>query len=155
MANKRYPNTESSTYMSWQVFFNRYFVAVLIDLTVLNLFDEYWDFVQIDSFTISLLTAVLLQIMLKITIQFEHRIARYFKSKPGLGAKILLWLSSWLLLFGSKLIILEAVNFFFGDRVLFTGPVHGLVSFIVVVLVMLIAELLVLKIFKALGKQED
>ena len=36
-----------------QRLFVGYALAVLVDLTVLNFYDEYWDFVTIDSFTIS------------------------------------------------------------------------------------------------------
>ena len=60
---------------------------MLVDLTVLNLFNEYWDFVYIEFFTISLLTAVLLQFLLKVTIAIEHRVAGYFESKTGLGGE--------------------------------------------------------------------
>jgi hypothetical protein len=66
-----------------QLLYVRYFVAVLVDLVVLNLFEEYWDAVVIESFTMSLLTALLLQLLLKITIKIEHRISVYFKSKSG------------------------------------------------------------------------
>ncbi|MGD8533014.1 MAG: hypothetical protein PVG80_06650, partial [Gammaproteobacteria bacterium] len=45
-----------------QRLFNRYFTAILIDLVVLNLFVEYSEHVRIDSFTISLLAAFLLQV---------------------------------------------------------------------------------------------
>ena len=45
-----------------QRLFMRYFTAILIDLTVLNLFDEYWDAVTISSFTVSLLAAIVLQV---------------------------------------------------------------------------------------------
>jgi hypothetical protein len=135
----------TGTFNSKQQVFVRYFTAILIDLTVLNLFDEYWDFVVIESFTISLFTAILLQVLLKITLKIEHRVAAYFQSKPGITAKILRLLSAWAVLFGSKFIILEAVNIAFGDRVLFTGPVHGIVAFIVVLVVMLTAEIAVVK----------
>ena len=36
---------------SSQRMFVRYLMAILIDLTVLNLFDEYWEHVTVDSFT--------------------------------------------------------------------------------------------------------
>ena len=52
-----------------QVLFVRYLTAIMIDLTVLNLFEEHWDAVIIDSFTISLLAAVLLQVLLKVTLK--------------------------------------------------------------------------------------
>ncbi len=47
-----------------QQLFLRYFTAILVDLTVLNLFEEYWAPVVIESFTISLLAALLLQALL-------------------------------------------------------------------------------------------
>ena len=134
-----------------QKLYLRYFTAILIDLTVLNLFDEYWSFVEINSFTISLLTAILLQILLFITIKIEHRIGVYFKSKPGILAKIAHFFSAWAILFGSKLVILEALNIAFGNEVLFKGPFHGIVAFIVVIIVMLVAEGIVTKITKLLS----
>jgi hypothetical protein len=42
-------------------------------LVVLNLFVEYSKQGLVDSFTTSLLAAVLLQILLKVTIAIEHR----------------------------------------------------------------------------------
>ena len=47
-----------------QKLFVRYFTAILTDLVVLNLFAEFWRHVVIDSFSIALLAAVLLQILL-------------------------------------------------------------------------------------------
>ena len=134
-----------------QQLFLRHTYLVLIDLTVLNLFNEYWDLVYIEFFSISLLTAILLQFLLQITIAFEHLISSYFKQKSGTGAKILRGLSIWAILFVSKLVILEAINLFFGDSVLFGGPVHGLVSFIVLVMVMIAAEQICFRIYRALA----
>ncbi|MFV2060623.1 MAG: hypothetical protein ACC653_08045 [Gammaproteobacteria bacterium] len=141
----------AGTYNTKQQLFVRYFTAILIDLTVLNLFDEYWNLVTIDSFTISLLAAVLLQVLLKITLKIEHHIAVFFKSKSGGMAKMLRILSTWAVLFGSKFAILEAVNIAFGDRVLFSGPIHGVAAFIVVLIVMLVAEVAVVKFNKFLN----
>ncbi len=137
--------------MTRQQLFIRYFTAILIDLTVLNLFDEYWDLVVIESFTVSLLAALLLQILLQITLKIEHRIAAYFKSKPGVFAKVMRVLSAWAVLFGSKFAILEVIDIAFGDEVLFKGPYHGIVAFIVVIVVMLVAEVTVVRITKRLG----
>jgi len=147
-------SNDIDSYTNKQKLFVRYFTAILVDLTVLNLFDEYWDYVQIDSFTISLLAAILLQVLLKITIKIEHRVGKYFQSKPGTRAKVLRLLSAWAILFGSKLVILEAVNIAFGDQVLFTGPLNGLVAFIVVVVAILAAEFLIMKFNKFLGRPE-
>ena len=133
-----------------QKLFLRYFTGILIDLTVLNLFVEYSENVVIDSFTISLFAAVLLQFLLKATIALEHRVAAYFKAKPGGFAKFLRFFTAWLILFGSKFVILEALVFAFGDDVHFGGAFHGIVTLIVVVIVMLIAEEVVVQIYRRL-----
>ncbi len=133
-----------------QRLFVRYFTGILIDLTVLNLFVEYSELVDIDSFTISLFAAVLLQVLLKVTIALEHRVAAYYKAKPGGFAKFMRFCTAWLILFGSKFVILEALAFAFGDDVYFGGPWHGLVILIVVVVAMLIAEEAIVQLYRHL-----
>jgi hypothetical protein len=134
-----------------QKLFVRYLVAVLIDLTVLNLFDEFWDLVTIEPFSVSVLAAILLQVLLKATLVLEHKVAAYFNAKSGGFAKFMRFFTAWLILFGSKFIMLGAIDFAFGDDVLFTGPLHGVVSFIVVVMVMLAAEEIAVRIYRRLG----
>ena len=134
-----------------QRLFVRYFTAILIDLLVLNLFVEYSDNVSIDSFTTSLLAAVLLQVLLKLTIAVEHRVAAFFKARPGGLMKFLRFFFAWVVLFGSKFVILEAISFAFGDKVRFAGVFHGLVTLIVVVVAMLIAEEAIVRLYRRLG----
>jgi hypothetical protein len=133
-----------------QRLFVRYLLAILIDLTVLNLFVEYWARVTVDSFTISILAAVLLQILLKATLAVEHRVALFFNSKSGSLARFLRFFCAWLILFGSKFLMLGAIDVAFGDRVAFGGPLHGVVAFIVVVVVMLAVEEGVLRFYRSL-----
>jgi hypothetical protein len=134
-----------------QKLYVRYLVAVLIDLTVLNLFDEFWELVTIDPFSISVLAAILLQVLLKATLVLEHKVAAYFNAKSGGFARFMRFFTAWLILFGSKFVMLGAIDFAFGDDVLFTGPLHGVVSFIVVVMVMLAAEEVAVRIYRRLG----
>ena len=86
----------------------------------------------------------------------EHKVADYFKTQPGLKPKIYRGISSYLILVLSKFVILGAINFSFGDKVLFLGPFHGVVAFVVVLFGILIAEAFVRKIYLALddGKAE-
>jgi hypothetical protein len=135
-----------------QQLFIRYTFSVLVDLTVLNLFDEYSDRVVLTSFSASLLAAALLQVLLKVTLALERRITAHFSAKPGLGAKeVQRLLSIGALLFGSKLVILGLINVSFGDRVLFLGRAHGAFTFVVVVLAMLVAERTIQRIYLALA----
>lgn len=130
--------------------FMRYFTGTLIDLVVLMLFDEYSDKVFVDTFTTGLLAALLLQILLKLTIAFEHWLAGFFKGKPGGWWKFGRYFTAWLVLFGSKFVILEALAQAFGENVHFDGRFHGIITLIVVVVVMLIAEELVVRFYRKL-----
>ena len=135
-----------------QRLFLRYFTGILIDLVVLNLFVEYTDKVFVESFSISLLAAVLLQVLLKGTIWVEHKVAGYFKAKPPSGMNTF-WrfFFAWLVLFGSKFVILEALTWAFGDAVRFVGAFHGIIVLIVVVVVMLLVEELVVRFYRKLA----
>ena len=134
-----------------QHLFVKLILAVLVDLVVLGLFNEYWEYVVIDSFSIALIAAFLLQILLKLTLMFEHRVAAYFNKKTGILPKVMRFVSAWVILFVSKLIILEAINYAFGDHVLFLGPFHGIIAFIIVVIAILVAEGILTKIYKSLA----
>jgi len=131
--------------------FMRYFTAVLVDLVVLALFAEYWDKVHVSSFTVMLLAAVLLQILLKLTIVAEHKIAAFFNARPGGFNKFMRFFGAWLVLFGSKFVILEALAFAFGDRLRFEGVFHGIVTLIVVVVVMLAVEAVLVKLYRGMS----
>jgi len=148
-------NQETYELNNSQRLFLRYTIAVLVALTVLNLFEEYWDRVEIGSFTISLATAFVLQLLLVITIRLEHRVADYFKGKPGVASRIYRALSTWLILLISKFVMLGAIDLAFGERVRFSGPFHGIVAFIVVVITMLLAEESLRKIYFALDDKAD
>lgn len=134
-----------------QGLFLRYFTAILIDLVVLNLFVEYSDRVLIDSFTISILAALLLQVLLRLTIALEHRLADFWNARPGGFSRFMRFFSAWLVLFGSKFVILEALNLFFGDYITFVGRFDGLLVLIGVIVAMLVAEDLVLRLYRRLA----
>jgi len=146
---KEYP--PKRVFSTHQQKFVRYFTAILIDLTVLSLFDQYWEHVKIESFTIALFTAVLLQVLLKLTIAFEHRIENLFEGKTGIKAKIQRLFLAWAIMFGSKFVIMEAVDIAFADKVAFGGPLHGMAAFILLVIVMLIAEYAIVKLYHSLA----
>ncbi|MBU2951852.1 hypothetical protein KO493_14220 [Tamlana agarivorans] len=122
-----------------QILFIRYFSFILIDLTVLNLFDEYWAKVEVNSFTISLLAAIVLQLMLQLTFKVEHGIGTHLKKK---GRKVLRILSAWAILFVSKFIILWVLEYLFSDKIQFHGAHHGIFAFIVVIMTMVACEAL-------------
>lgn len=151
MINDILKNEHAGSFSKRQQLFFKYGFLVLIDLTVLNLFNEYWGLVFIESFSISLLAALLLQILLRVAIALEHRIAKLFDGMSGKKAKILRGISAWAVIFVSKVVILEAINILFGSSVLFSGPIHGLVAFILVVTGIIVAEQLFSWIYRSLA----
>ena len=56
---------------------------VLVDIVVLNLFVEFVHTVVIDSFYISILTAVLLKLMVDAVKGLEQPVSAYFAAKSG------------------------------------------------------------------------
>lgn len=134
-----------------QRLFVLFFTGTLIDLVILGLFNEYSDNVHVDSFSTMLLAAVVLQALLKLTIAVEHRVLALFTGKVGAAWTSLKFFVAWLILFGSKFVILEALSFAFGDGLRFGGPFHGIVALIVVVVAMLAAEAILVKLYRRLG----
>jgi hypothetical protein len=98
-----------------------------------------------------LLASIVLQILLKLTIVAEHRILHLFDGKTGFAWKSFKYFTAWLILFGSKFVILEALSFAFGDLVQFHGAFHGIVWLILVVVTMVVAEELVVRIYRKLA----
>ena len=134
-----------------QRLFVLFFVGALIDLVVLGLFDEYSDKVFVSSFTTLLLAAVVLQVLLKATIAAEHRVLALFKGKEGAAWKGFKFFTAWLILFGSKFVILEALSLMFGDLVRFEGIFHGIVWLIIVVVTMVIVEEITARFYRRLA----
>ena len=118
---------------------------ILIDLVVLNLFDEFSHTVRVASFNWSLLAAILLQALLKGTLAIEHYVAVFFNTTQGAFMKFMRFFGAWLVLLLSMFVILEVITFVFGDRARFEGMMHGVVPLIMVVTVMVIAEEVVVR----------
>ena len=134
-----------------QRLFILFFTGALIDLVVLGLFAEYSDKVYVDSFTTTLLAAIALQVLLKATIAVEHRVLARFKGKTGAAWKATKFFVAWLILFGSKFVILEALSLLFERDLHFEGMFHGLVWLIIVVVTMVIVEELVVRFYRKLA----
>jgi hypothetical protein len=141
----------ANVYSDRQRLFLLYFVGALVDLVVLGLFDEYSEKVYVASFTTMLLAAVVLQLLLKGTIAVEHWVASHFKDKAGGWWKALRYFCAWLVLFGSKFVILEALSFAFAEDVKFEGVLHGIVWLIIVVVTMVIAEEIIARFYRRLA----
>ena len=54
-------------------------------------------------------------------------------------------------MFASKFVMLWAIDLAFGDALLFTGPLHGVVAFLAVIIAMVAAEELVEQVVRRLA----
>ena len=96
-------------------------VDVFVYVVVLNLFVEYVPQVLSETFTLSLLTAVLLKGVLEVVVAAKNWAkARFRQASTPLG-KMVAAVLLWVVLFGSKFIVLEAVALVFDARVSLGG----------------------------------
>src|SRR5215475_13712529 len=104
-------------------------VDVFVYVVVLNLFVEYLPRVISETFTLSLLTAVLLKGVLEIVVAAKNRVKARFRQASTPVGKVVAAVLFWVVLFGSKFLVLEVVNLVFGDRVSLGGffSVTGLI----------------------------
>ena len=142
---------ESAAPSDRQRTFARYFTGALIDLVVLGLFNEYSEHVHVYDFTTLVLASVLLQLLLKWTIIAEHHVLGYFAGKTGFAWTSLKFFVAWLILFGSKFVILEALGRIFGHSVHFEGWLHGIIWVILVAVAMVVVEELVVRFYRKLA----
>ena len=147
--NKSITSTSKSiTITRSQHLFADWMTAILVYTVILNLFVEYSDTFVIDSFTISVLTAIVLKAFLDIILRLEHRVAAYFKARDGAIYRLLGIFFTFSILFLSKFVILEAIDIIFGDHV----EISGFIPLVALIIAMLVADQLLHKIYQRLGR---
>ena len=96
-------------------------VDVFVYVVVLNLFVEYLPKVISETFTLSLLTAVLLKVVLEVVVAAKNRVKARFRQASTPVGKAAAAVLLWAVLVGSKFLVLEVVALVFGDRVRLGG----------------------------------
>ena len=134
--------------------FLKFSILTFVDFIVLGLFSEFWVNVYVDSFSIGLLSAFTLQILLSLSISLESRIKLFVNRFTGKTRVLIKILLTWMLLFFSKVIMLEIIDFAFGNYVEFSGNFNGLITFIFVVLTMIVTEAIIRKLYLSLNSKK-
>jgi hypothetical protein len=114
-------------------------VDVFVYVVVLNLFVEYFPAVISETFTLSLLTAVLLKGVLEVVVAVKKRARWRFTSARSAAGKVGAGLLLWGVLVGSKFVVLKTVDLVFGDSV----SLGGFVSVTLLILALLVSRLVV------------
>jgi hypothetical protein len=112
-------------------------VDVFVYVVVLNLFVEYFPKVISETFTLSLLTAVLLKAVLEVVVVAKNRVKARFRQASTPVGKAAAAVLLWVVLVGSKFVVLEAVDLVFGTRV----SLGGFVPVTLLILVLLVSRL--------------
>lgn len=109
---------------------------MFVYVVVLNLVVEYVPTVLSESFTLTLLTALLLKVALECVIWGKSAILGRLRAATTRRAKIVAGVCLWVVAAGSKLVVLELVALIFGDAV----SLGGFWSVTLLVLVLLAAR---------------
>ena len=119
-------------------------VDVFVYVVVLNLFVEYLPQVISETFTLSLLTAVLLKGVLEIVVAAKNRVRARFRQASTPAGKVVAAVLLWVVLFGSKFLVLEVVALVFGDRV----SLGGFFSVTLLIIVLLLSRAAVRRLLR-------
>jgi hypothetical protein len=132
----------------------RWFVSwttdVLIYVVILNLFEEFSDAIVIESFWISLLTAVVLKVLLDIVLWVEHQVSHFWDRFEGTMGSWFGFIATMVVLFAGKFFILYGVEAIFGEEV----HLGHLASVTVLVMGLLLGETVMHWIYRSLGPDE-
>lgn len=104
-------------------------IDVFVYVVVLNLAIEYVPSIISETFTLSLLTAVLLKVALEVVLVLKAAVLARFRSARTRRGKAAAGLLLWVVAAGSKLVVLALIDLVFGGAVSLGSfiPVTGLV----------------------------
>jgi len=131
----------------WQLAYVGWTMTLLAYIVVLNLWVEFNEAVIIDSFVISIFTAVVLLVLLVVILGLEHRVKEWFTAHEGTFYRVVGPLASLVILFLSKLVILEVIDFIFGEHV----SLGHFVDVLILVLLLIVAQKSLSWVWKRLG----
>ncbi len=114
-------------------------VDVFVYIVVLNIAIEYVPSVISESFTLSILTAVLLKVSLEVVLAVKTVILRRFKDASVARQKAVWAAALWAVAAGSKVLVLELVALLFGDAV----SLGGLIPVTLLVVSLMLARAIV------------
>ena len=122
---------------------------VFVYVVVLNLFVEYLPQVLSETFTLSLLTAVLLKGVLEVVVAAKNRVKARFREASTPVGRVMAAVMLWVVLFGSKFLVLEAVDLVFGARV----SLGGFFSVTLLILALLLSRAAVRRLLQRAHRQ--
>jgi hypothetical protein len=122
--------------MTKQDFYKEMFIGTLIYTLVLGFYSDYTNILYTSSFRFVFLAALVMQFLTYPTFQLKKRVAGWFSQRSGFIYKLGLVIGVWSIMFFSKFIFLEVIDFIFGQSV----EISGFIGLIVIIVTMLIID---------------
>ncbi|HET6878226.1 MAG TPA: hypothetical protein VFH38_11905 [Jatrophihabitans sp.] len=111
-------------------------IDLFVYVVVLNIAIEYVPSVISEGFTLSLLTAALLKVVLEVVLSLKTWITGRFRAATTARAKAVAAASLWVVAAGSKFVVLELIDVVFGDAV----SLGGFVSVTLLIVALLVSR---------------
>jgi hypothetical protein len=129
-----HPGQRGGPVRAWIIAHPADVVDLFVYVVVLNLAIEYLPAVISESFTLSLLTAVLLKLSLEVVLRVKGVLLSRMRGATRRTAKAAAGLALWVVAAGSKLVVLWLIDIVFGGAVSLGGFLP--VTILVVVLLL-------------------
>lgn len=122
-------------------------LGILIYSVVLGFFEDYTNILSTWSYSITFLTAVVMQLLTYATFWLKSLIVKKFKGRGESKYKVALIFGVWFLMFSSKFVFLFVINSIFGDTV----EISGFIGLVLIIITMTIARKLIEKAYQKLA----
>ncbi|MGM0688801.1 MAG: hypothetical protein ACQESO_04365 [Bacillota bacterium] len=136
-------NRYQKVYLEW-------LIDILAYIVVLNLLTELFDVFYIYSFTVSILVAISIKLILVPIFFLKSKIGIFWKTKEGWPYKVLGLVSKFAILFSSKFIVLAYLDFKYKEYV----SIEGFVSITILILLLMLTGKLLSYAYDCLGSIE-
>lgn len=134
---------------SRQQIFREWTSGTLIYAVVMGFFNDYTDFLHVESFSTVFLAALVMQALTFATFGLKKVVTRWYRGRSGsgTGTKIAHGLSIWAIMFFSKFVFLGVINIVFGSTV----EISSFIGLVLIIAVMVIFSRLIEVIERKLG----
>lgn len=119
-------------------------IDVFVYVVVLNLAVQYLPSVISETFTLSLLTAVLLKVALEVVLVLKGAVMARLRGATSASTRLVLAAALWVVAAGSKLVLLWLIDVAFGGAV----SLGGFVPVTLLVVSLLLARAAVRRLLK-------
>ena len=122
-------------------------LGTLVYAVVLGFFNDYTSILRTESYSVTFMVAVVMQLLTYLTFAAKRWVAARFDPKSGSLSQVGLVASVWFVLFVSKFVFLAAIDVLFGHAV----DISGFVGILIIIVTMTVVKELIDFVFTKLA----